>query len=181
MRASLRWSTIESRTTCAQCHHVGTRPRDAIRMKRCGRCKQDKAPDEYGFRDKTTGRRHSVCTSCQRVYRADYVQRVGRQAHHARIGSWITEYRSQRRAAIEAYLRKHPCIRLWRVGPIGSRFRSRTRCEARLDQRHDARPRPWIAYGSRLRSARCAAPTAIVSRQWNEANGGDLDEVNHET
>ena len=79
-------------------------------MKRCGRCGGFKATDEFGYRNKSEGRRHSVCKSCQRIYRADYVQRVGRPVHHARVATWISSYRSSRRVAIEGYLRDHPCV-----------------------------------------------------------------------
>jgi len=79
-------------------------------MKRCGRCGEVKAYEDYGYRNKTAGVRHTICKTCHAAYRVAYVERLGRDVHHANIVAWTASQRSARRSAVLEYLAAHPCV-----------------------------------------------------------------------
>jgi protein-arginine kinase activator protein McsA len=78
-------------------------------MKRCGRCGEWKAAEDFNFRHKAAGTRHTICRSCMRVYRAAYNERHTRAFLHARIAAHTVRYRFLNRKFVDDYLRQHPC------------------------------------------------------------------------
>ena len=81
-----------------------------VAMKRCGRCRELKSVDCFGFRKKDLAIRHSVCKSCQATYRTAYVERHGKDALHARIYAHTVRYRRRNRAFVHRHLQEHPCV-----------------------------------------------------------------------
>jgi hypothetical protein len=79
-------------------------------MKRCGRCGESKANEEFGFRNRASGKRHSICKPCQVVYRQTYYERHGAEAIHTRVYAHTVRYRQRNREFLDAYLASHPCV-----------------------------------------------------------------------
>src|SRR5947209_1817076 len=104
------------------CHDAGTAMRDNAGMKRCGRCGETKSIDQFSFRKKAAGARHSICKVCHGVYRATYVARHGTAGLHARIYSHTVRYRERNRRFLNDYLSAHPCVDCGIADPIVLEF-----------------------------------------------------------
>ena len=91
-------------------------------MKRCGRCGETKSPESFGFRNKISGKRHSVCKLCQAVYRTAYNNSHGRDAIHARVHAHTVRYRRRNRDFVDAYLSTHPCVDCGLADPVVLEF-----------------------------------------------------------
>lgn len=53
-------------------------------MKKCSQCNQSKPPDEFPFRNKKTGERHSWCKPCRVVYQRNwFLSKPEKRLEHA--------------------------------------------------------------------------------------------------
>lgn len=71
----------------------------------CGRCKIDKDETEFPVKNKSTGKRSTVCKECHKEYRIAYYQR-NKQSHYERNKKTeliIDEF-------YKNYKTSHPCI-----------------------------------------------------------------------
>jgi hypothetical protein len=90
-------------------------------MKHCGRCGQLRPHDEYGVRDRKTGRVHTICKTCRADYcRAYYYKDVA--GYNERRRTRARGYRARNRGFVEAYLLAHPCADCGLVDPIVMEF-----------------------------------------------------------
>lgn len=94
----------------AMCRTYGIEMDYACRMKRCGRCGEWKAAEDFNFRSKATATRQSICRLCTREYRADYNARHSKLFLHRRIAAHNARYRLINRHFVDEYLRHHPCV-----------------------------------------------------------------------
>ena len=104
------------------CHDAGTVIRDDTGMKRCGRCGKTKSVESFGFRNRASEKRHSVCKTCQAVYRTAYNARHGPELIHARVHAHTLRYRRRNREFIGAYLSSHPCVDCGLADPVVLEF-----------------------------------------------------------
>ena len=77
--------------------------------KRCSRCGETKAVDEFSIKNKKTGLRAAWCRACQRVYSRAHYKR-NKQDYIVRNRGRRGIERPRIRAAILAYLTEHPCV-----------------------------------------------------------------------
>jgi hypothetical protein len=64
---------------------------------------------EFAVRDKRTGRMHTVCTPCRRLYWREYHYREP-VVYHERRRTLLAARRARNRAFVDAYLATHPCV-----------------------------------------------------------------------
>lgn len=77
--------------------------------KRCSRCGEPKAIDEFSVQDTKTGRRRAWCKACARSYGRDhYAQNKAEYIKRARKRQ--PQDRARVRAVAAEYLRSHPCV-----------------------------------------------------------------------
>ncbi len=83
----------------------------------CGWCGEAKVPEQFHFRDKAKGRRHSVCAECFTAYRREHYQ-LNRRAYIKR--NQLILYARGREWAMRlvVYLREHACVDCGEADPI---------------------------------------------------------------
>ena len=90
-------------------------------MRSCGGCNERKADEEFGVRDRATGREHTICRECRRTYcRTHY--RKDPQSFYERKKARAQRYRARARSLIDAYLAAHPCVDCGEADPIVLEF-----------------------------------------------------------
>ncbi|MBV8643879.1 MAG: hypothetical protein JO225_08175, partial [Candidatus Eremiobacteraeota bacterium] len=90
-------------------------------MKHCGRCHLEKSEDEFNLRDARTGRRHSICNECRRVYCRNYYY-ADPARFNARKRVRMKGYRERNRRYIKDFLRTHPCVDCGEGDPVVLEF-----------------------------------------------------------
>lgn len=71
----------------------------------CNKCGIDKDETEFVFKNKTKGKRHTICKECQKQYKLKYYY-DNKQSHYERNN--IT--RAKIAEVIDNYKENHPCI-----------------------------------------------------------------------
>src|SRR6202051_4955190 len=90
-------------------------------MRICSVCKQEKSDESFDFRNTRTGKRHSVCKVCKRVYSMRYYRKDPPRYSSARKVR-IYKYRIRNRVAVAEYLASHPCIDCGENDPVVLEF-----------------------------------------------------------
>lgn len=79
-------------------------------MKTCIKCKIEYELDQFSFKSKTKGTRHSYCRLCQREYVKEHYNR-NKNKYIARARKNSPDYRLMSQEFIFDYLSTHPCVR----------------------------------------------------------------------
>jgi len=90
-------------------------------MKTCTRCYQAKDESGFFFKNKTAGKRQSICKACFHPYFVKYFrERRDVYAAHRLRNKKI--YGRRNRTFIDAFLRDHPCVDCGESDPIVLQF-----------------------------------------------------------
>lgn len=86
-------------------------------MKVCGKCKNTKSLDDFGWRNKEKGSRQWACRDCQKELR--------REHHVKNQKKNLTRVKARRQKITDkiwAYKSTHPCVDCGRTNPAGLTF-----------------------------------------------------------
>ncbi len=90
-------------------------------MKLCSECKAILPLINFYFRSRASGRRHSMCKGCCKVYaRSHYRDNPRQYSEYHRLND--ARYRARNRQIVSAYLESHPCVDCGEVDPIVLEF-----------------------------------------------------------
>lgn len=90
-------------------------------MKRCRICGKEKAPEEFCWRDKAKGKRHTACRDCTRLQiRAHYDRNTEYYVEKALRRNKSNREECRRR--ILEYLYCHPCVDCGEADPVVLEF-----------------------------------------------------------
>ena len=76
----------------------------------CQACKECKPEEEFSFKSKALGKRHTHCRQCQQTYKRNHYER-NKQEYKARSALAKTRSIKRNQRFILDYLAFHPCIR----------------------------------------------------------------------
>lgn len=82
---------------------------DARATRRCSKCREFKAVDDFPIKNKATGLRRVWCRECCREYGREHYRKY-RPAYLAKSARRRRVERPRVRAMIDQYLREHPCV-----------------------------------------------------------------------
>ena len=86
-------------------------------MKQCGECKAILPLARFYFKSRKSGRRHSRCKDCYRVYARNHYRNNPRQySEYHRIND--ARYLARNRQLVSVYLLTHPCVDCGEADPI---------------------------------------------------------------
>ena len=91
------------------------------RMRICGHCRELRPDEDYGVRDRRTGRRHTICIVCRRAYWNAYAQRH-RVRYNAAKRRRAALVRARNRAILDERLARHPCVDCGITDPLVLEF-----------------------------------------------------------
>jgi hypothetical protein len=78
-------------------------------MRRCGRCKRNKSPENFAWRRKARGQRDNYCRPCRAAYKQEHYA-ANRQRYIAQAGRRKKLLIAERIEYLVAFLREHPCM-----------------------------------------------------------------------
>ena len=79
------------------------------KTKTCGRCGYRKGIEEFNFKNKSDGVRHSYCRDCGKAYTAAHYQR-NRGYYNEKARRYSVKARAASRKQVIEYLKIHPCV-----------------------------------------------------------------------
>lgn len=90
-------------------------------MRRCGRCLESKADEDFAWRRKERGQRDNYCRPCRAAYKREHYRR-----HRARYIDQARrrkeEVGAERLEFLIGYLREHPCVDCGETDPVVLEF-----------------------------------------------------------
>ena len=90
----------------------------------CTKCGVVKPMEEFGWKDRTRGKRHAVCKTCTAVRSSKwYYENQERQKENVKLNN--QSYREQAREFVFAYLSAHPCVSCGETDPVVLEFHHR--------------------------------------------------------
>lgn len=90
----------------------------------CTKCGVVKPMEEFGWKDRTRGKRHTVCKTCTAVRSSKwYYENQERQKENVKLNN--QSYREQAREFVFAYLSAHPCVSCGETDPVVLEFHHR--------------------------------------------------------
>jgi hypothetical protein len=92
-----------------------------VNKKTCIKCDTEKLLDEFAFKCKAKGTRHSYCKLCFRKVRTDHYQQ-NKQETLRRIRTRNAEVRAKNQRLLHEYLLKHPCVDCGEPDPVVLEF-----------------------------------------------------------
>lgn len=87
----------------------------------CNNCELDKPDTEFNFKNKSTGKRHGNCKSCQKIYHDNwYANNRGRVILDVKNRRFAIRKETDKK--IYKYLLSHPCVDCGESDPIVLEF-----------------------------------------------------------
>lgn len=88
--------------------------------KKCTLCKEEKELEEFSFKNKSIGTRHSACKSCRRMVDNEYYKTTPKRQKNVRATRSLKK-RNQK-LFIWKYLETHPCVDCGETDPVVLEF-----------------------------------------------------------
>ena len=136
-------------------------------MRRCGRCDQEKPPDDFAWRRKARGQRDNYCRPCRAAYKQEHY-RANRQRYIDQAQSRKRVISAERFAYLVAYLRDHPCVDCGEADPIVLEFDHPRDKEFNISK--GIRDRNWQSVLDEI--AKCEVVCANCHRRRTAKRGG---------
>lgn len=90
-------------------------------MRHCGRCKEEKALDEFAWRRRARGQRDNYCRPCRSDYHREHYL-ANKDRYVALAGQRKKALVEERTLYIVAFLREHPCVDCGEDDPVVLEF-----------------------------------------------------------
>lgn len=75
----------------------------------CGTCGEAKPIEEFNFRNRLTGKRHTCCKSCQKNFKRAFYDR-NLQSYKVKSAQQKTRAIQRNQEHVREYLNEHPCV-----------------------------------------------------------------------
>lgn len=136
-------------------------------MRRCGRCGEEKAVDEFAWRRISKGQRDNYCRPCRAEYKQDHYaanrQRYIDAARHRKI-----ELVAERIDYLVSFLREHPCADCGEADPVVLEFDHLR--DKKFSVAQGLRDREWQSVLDEM--AKCEVVCANCHRRRTAQRGG---------
>ncbi len=91
----------------------------------CGNCGKEKPETGFNWKDKTRGKRHTVCKECHKVYRRQHYL-DNKEKYVAKARRWNDAHNDERRQKLRdyvyEYLLEHSCLDCGETNPVVLEF-----------------------------------------------------------
>lgn len=87
----------------------------------CVKCKINKSPSFFNWKNKREGKRHTTCRECQKTVRRDWYER-NREHAIAYSKQSASEIRNRNKAYVVEHLEAHPCEHCGEADPVVLEF-----------------------------------------------------------
>ena len=136
-------------------------------MRRCGRCGEVKAADEFAWRRKARGQRDNYCRPCRARLQQEHYS-LNRERYIESAVRRRTELASQRAAFLIEYFASHPCVDCGGSDPVVLEFDHLG--EKSFNIAKGLRDRSWEALVAEI--AKCDVVCANCHRRRTAVRGG---------
>jgi hypothetical protein len=136
-------------------------------MRRCGRCGEVKAVDEFAWRRKTRGQRDNYCRPCRAAYKQEHYS-LNRERYIESAVRRRSALASQRAAFLIEYFASHPCVDCGEADPVVLEFDHLE--EKSFNIAKGLRDRSWEALVAEI--AKCDVVCANCHRRRTAVRGG---------
>lgn len=136
-------------------------------MRTCGRCKEEKSPEEFAWRRKAQGQRDNYCRPCRTAYKHEHYVRHRQRyidSAHRRTERIVAE----RTAYLVSFFREHPCVDCGEGDPLVLEFDHLR--EKQFGIGKGMRERPWQDVLAEI--AKCDVVCANCHRRRTNRRGG---------
>jgi hypothetical protein len=90
-------------------------------MKQCSKCNETKSLDEFSWKDKSAGRKSTICKTCHRAYSKQHYS-ANREKYLKKSMAFNEKRSKELREHVWTYLQDHPCIDCGESDPIVLEF-----------------------------------------------------------
>jgi hypothetical protein len=141
-------------------------------MRRCGRCGEEKSPDEFAWRRKALGQRDNYCRSCRTAYKHEHYAR-NKQRYIDSARRRTERIVIERTVYLVSFFREHPCVDCGEGDPIVLEFDHLR--EKRVGIGKGMRERPWKDVLAEIE--KCDVVCANCHRRRTSHRGGFIRSV----
>jgi len=90
-------------------------------VRRCGRCGEEKPLEEFAWKRRAKGHRHSYCRPCHADYRREHYL-ANRAKYIGKAQKRTADLWAERTAALVEYFSNHPCVDCGETDPVVLEF-----------------------------------------------------------
>jgi hypothetical protein len=141
-------------------------------VRTCGRCKEEKSPDEFAWRRKARGQRDNYCRPCRTAYKHEHYSR-NKQRYIDSARRRTERIVAERTAYLVSFLREHPCVDCGEGDPLVLEFDHLQ--EKQFGIGRGLRERPWRDVLAEIR--KCEVVCANCHRRRTNRRGGFIRTV----
>lgn len=139
-------------------------------LRRCGRCGEEKALDNFAWRRRKRGQRDNYCRTCRSHYKREHYQK-NKERYVANAARRRQRVLVERVTWLVDYLMEHPCVDCGEADVVVLDF-DHVGDDKAFDVSRGIRDRPWKDVLAEL--AKCEVVCANCHRRRTAARGGHL-------